>query len=261
MKKHLRTSPIWLEPKELFQERVNQCSSIADIVRSFGYAIGSANYKTIHSRIAEDSIDISHISLDRKGVPHFDQRRPLSDYLYSGSTIQSHTLKLRLIRDGVLKNLCSECGLSEIWNDKPISLHIDHINGIRDDNRLENLRLLCPNCHSQTTTYSGKHRKVIYSCIDCGAQISSKLSQRCQPCANKQNAILYPQSTKLVITKEELELLVWQKPVLQIAKDFGVSDKAIEKRCRKYSIVKPARGYWQKQQKRLPDGKFIPNTI
>lgn len=66
-------------------------------------------------------------------------------------------LKHRLIEAKIFEDRCFECGLSTEWNGKPIVLHLDHINGINNDHRLENLRLLCPNCHSQTSTWCGKN--------------------------------------------------------------------------------------------------------
>ena len=68
------------------------------------------------------------------------------------------TIKRRLLLAGKLQNRCDICGLSE-WRGRPLSIQIDHINGIRDDHRIENLRMLCPNCHSQTETYGSKNRK------------------------------------------------------------------------------------------------------
>jgi len=62
-------------------------------------------------------------------------------------------LKKRLLEEGFLELKCIDCGIVDTWNGKPIILHLDHINGKSTDHRLENLRLLCPNCHSQTDTY------------------------------------------------------------------------------------------------------------
>jgi 5-methylcytosine-specific restriction endonuclease McrA len=64
--------------------------------------------------------------------------------------------KAKLIREGLLENRCSECGISH-WRGKPLAIQIDHINGRGDDWRLENLRMLCPNCHSQTETFGGRN--------------------------------------------------------------------------------------------------------
>jgi Zn finger protein HypA/HybF involved in hydrogenase expression len=63
-----------------------------------------------------------------------------------------------IIKENLIEYKCSECGI-QTWNNKPLSLHLDHINGRSNDNRLENLRFLCPNCHSQTETYTGKNKK------------------------------------------------------------------------------------------------------
>lgn len=84
--------------------------------------------------------------------------QPLNEILVKNSHYtSSYSLKYRLIKSNMLKNECSFCKIST-WKDKPLSLHLDHINGCRTDNRLNNLRLLCPNCHSQTDTYCGKNK-------------------------------------------------------------------------------------------------------
>lgn len=72
---------------------------------------------------------------------------------------QSFKLRNRLIAEGIKTNQCEICGLDEIWNGKPIVCQLDHINGDRFNHRLSNLRLVCPNCHSQTETFSGKNEQ------------------------------------------------------------------------------------------------------
>lgn len=79
--------------------------------------------------------------------------------LVENSKTNRGSLKKRLIKAGLLKTECYECKLGTVWNGKNLVLVIDHINGVHNDNRIENLRLLCPNCNSQTETFSGKNKK------------------------------------------------------------------------------------------------------
>lgn len=89
-----------------------------------------------------------------KGIPH--NRCHVSQYLFYGSTITSYKLKNRLIRDNYKEKKCEECNNTE-WNGKEIPLEIHHKDGDKHNNVLENLQLLCPNCHAQTKTYRGKN--------------------------------------------------------------------------------------------------------
>ena len=93
---------------------------------------------------------------------------PLPDLL--SRAINRYNLKARLIRAGILENRCEQCGINE-WRDAPLSCHLDHINGVKNDHRLENLRMLCPNCHSQTATYGGKNLKLRRSLQDRGSVV------------------------------------------------------------------------------------------
>lgn len=82
----------------------------------------------------------------------------LEELLVEGSSFQSFKLKNRLLAAGLFEPVCSICKLKK-WLEKPIPLELDHMNGNNTDNRIENLRLLCPNCHSTTSTYRGKNKK------------------------------------------------------------------------------------------------------
>jgi Zn finger protein HypA/HybF involved in hydrogenase expression len=89
---------------------------------------------------------------NRYGFPKEDH-----EIFCENSTYARHNLKRKIIQRKLIEYKCACCDLIDSWNNKKLSLQIDHINGVNNDNRLENLRFLCPNCHSQTETYSGKN--------------------------------------------------------------------------------------------------------
>lgn len=114
---------------------------------------------SVRKRIKKCLVCGSNInSTRRKFCSDYCARRklPLESLLKNNSRGQ---IKKRLLQDCILENVCSECGLRDYWNDKPIVMHLDHINGVNNDNRIVNLRMLCPNCHSQQETYAGRNAR------------------------------------------------------------------------------------------------------
>ena len=158
-----RTSKVWKYPTEKFHELVSNSNTLADIIRSLGMVADGKNYGVLKNRIAEEGIDISHISLGlgtNKGRPSPNHGKALKELLVKGSTYNKGHLKNRLIREGLLEERCygKNCVVITTWLELSITLQLDHINGDNTDDRLKNLRLLCPNCHSQTNTWGRKKR-------------------------------------------------------------------------------------------------------
>jgi len=89
-----------------------------------------------------------------KGVSKI--KTQLSDVFDGTKHMVTNHLRKRLIREGFKTEQCEECGITE-WNGKKITFELDHVSGVRADNSLENLKILCPNCHSQTPTFRGRN--------------------------------------------------------------------------------------------------------
>lgn len=134
--------------------------SKAECLRRLGIVPIGGNYKTLDIKIKEFDLNCDHFTGQsyRKGcvVPVIPKRK-LSDILVENSTYNSNKLRKRLISEGVKKHQCEIC-LGTKWNGGNIPIELDHINGITSDNRLENLRIICPNCHALTPNYRGKNK-------------------------------------------------------------------------------------------------------
>lgn len=143
------------------EKAVSENYSIAGVIKSLNLIPAGGNYKVIKNRIAELNLDISHFTGKgwNKGLKMIPKLPiPLNDILVENNNYQSSKLAKRLIKEGVKELKCECCGL-EYWLGKPIKLELHHKNGISNDNRLNNLQLLCPNCHSFTDNYRGKNIK------------------------------------------------------------------------------------------------------
>lgn len=154
MSKHI-TNEQWIEA-------ISSSLSYAEALRKLGLRDSGGNYTTLHARIKELGIDTSHMTgqVWNQG----DRFRPFhkeiksDDIFCKGKYRSTGVIKRRLFKDGIKENRCENCGIT-CWVGEPIQMELHHIDGDRSNNLVENLQILCPNCHSLTDTFRGKNKK------------------------------------------------------------------------------------------------------
>jgi hypothetical protein len=135
--------------------------SVSQAIRRLGLIPAGGNYAHIQRCITRLELDTSHLTGKgwNVGMAFRPRTIPLDEILVKGRWAGSHTLKLRLFREGLKQPRCELCGWAESAAGGRIPVELDHINGDRNDNRLENLRILCPNCHSLQPTHRGLNQR------------------------------------------------------------------------------------------------------
>ena len=137
-------------------------SSIRQVIFKLGLIPAGGNYVQIQNYLKVLNIDTTHFKGKawNKGIlGHKRPHIPLENILIKESTYQSYKLKNRLFDQGLKPKQCEICGWATLSEDGRLPLELDHINGSRIDNRLENLRILCPNCHSLQSTHRARNRR------------------------------------------------------------------------------------------------------
>ena len=150
--------------KITLENAVKSSKTKKECLEKLGLRSAGGNYKTIDKYIKLYGIKIDHFESDKVktnkiNILNGEKKIPLQDILISNSNYNRCHLKKRLYLEGLKGCKCELCGQGEIWNGKKMSLILDHINGIWNDNRIENLRLVCPNCNATLDTHCGKNKK------------------------------------------------------------------------------------------------------
>jgi hypothetical protein len=167
----------------------------------------------------------------------------LDEILVEGSTYHRGKLKERLFESGLKARVCEMCGLGEVWHGRRMSLILDHVNGVSTDNRIENLRIVCPNCAATLDTHCGrKLRLEPRECALCGAAFQPKYADNryCSAWCGQRHDRSHlrgprPESRKVERpTYEQLVSEVQTMGYCTVGRKYGVSDNAIRKWLRAY---------------------------
>lgn len=219
--------------KEEIKTAIDISKTYTEILKNLKESTAGNKYKSLKSVIARHDIDLTEFNLRRD--THIDNVKiPKVTYTYDQILIEdsqysSSNLKKRLVRDKLIVDICVECGIGNVWNKKPIILQLDHINGKHNDNRIENLRILCPNCHSQTSNYSNKSTGKF--CKQCSNKIhKTNKSGLCQSCSRKGNKNSFGKNRRVERPPKEVLLdLLRNNAYDTVGKMYGVSGNAIRK--------------------------------
>lgn len=231
-----------LADKDLLVEAIANSTNCKEILQYLGLRFAGGNYSTLKKYAEQYGLQLPEKSTNLDSIR---VRVDDADIFVENSAYANRgNIKKRLYAMGV-KEECAKCGIGPEWDGEPLTLQLDHINGVNNDNRIGNLRILCPNCHTQTETYAGrstdeqkaaaKRKSTLRQaerngltgfCIDCDAPITGT-AKRCKVC--------WP-STRYATEYPEVEVLLAELAVssfVQVAKGVGVSDNALRKHLRK----------------------------
>lgn len=234
-------SIIWKVDKEVLIELVRKSKSFVEILNHFGLENKGNNYKTLKARLEYDQIDYAHIFVKVycKETMSFDRKWSLGQILQENSPIKIHkSIKKRIVDEKLLDDtICAICHQTNCWENKKLVLILDHINGQNTDNRIENLRFICPNCNSQTNTFAGKnklYKQKRHNCINCGKLIKQNKSCQCYICHRKTEKL---DRRKVVNrpTLQEIQEMLTRMSWSEIGRKYGVSCNAVRKWVKSYN--------------------------
>jgi HNH endonuclease len=215
--------------------------SYSEALVRLGRRSAGGNHATLKKYIALWGISTEHFDPWRNVRPPSREAKPLDEVLVEESTYPRVNLKRRLLAEGIKQPRCEMCGQDEHWRGGRMALVLDHINGVWNDNRLENLRILCPNCNATLDTHCGrknKRERAERSCDNCGERFwPQKRTQRfcSRRCVVRRNA---PRMRR--VERPPYEQLIAElaaSSFLAVGRKYGVSDNAIRKWLRAYEAA------------------------
>lgn len=217
---------------------------MAEALRLLGLRSAGGNHLTLKKLIERYELSTEHF--DPAAARSHGWRRestPLSEILVKDSTYHRGHLKRRLYDEGVKERFCELCGQGENWRGYRMALILDHMNGVATDNRLENLRIVCPNCAATLDTHCGRKNRldqISRTCARCGSVFGPRYaSQRycSSACGVRHDNRRSPKTSRRKVPRPSYEQLmadVGSMSMLAVGRKYGVSDSAVRKWIRWY---------------------------
>jgi len=218
--------------KEKLIEVVKKSVTLAETLRGLGLRCAGGNYKTLNKYLKEYKVDITHfdakkVKIDKLSNFFEKTKTQLDKILVESSTYDRKALKKRLYVEGLKKRICELCGQGEEWQGKKMSLILDHINGIHNDNRIENLRIVCPNCNATLDTHCGKNnskrnKKIKALGLSEDTDLRKVLTDERKLGAVKRRKVERPPISEILVEVEK-------HGYSATGRKYGVSDNAVRK--------------------------------
>jgi hypothetical protein len=220
----------------------------SEALRRLGLRAAGGNHATIKKYVRLWGISTAHFdphASARANLARFSQARPLDEVLVEHSSYSRRVLKERLFAEGIKSRRCELCGQGELWRGRRMSLILDHINGVGDDNRLENLQVVCPNCAATLDTHCGKQNRRERVCLHCQRPFWPERRRQVycsQACAGRRRRGIGRPETRKVPPPPYAQLIreVHAMGWSAVGRRYGVSDNAVRKWVRQYERERAA---------------------
>lgn len=210
--------------------------SWSEALRALGMCPTGGGASTLKKYAALWSISTAHFDPNvGKHRCNVARRARLESILVRGSTFSRGTLKKRLYEAGLKSRECEMCGQGELWHGRRMSLILDHINGVRDDHRIENLRIVCPNCATTLSTHCGRNVRRQRTCEHCDGlfEPGRREHRYCSiECANREAGLGVPRPSSRKVERPplaQLERDLEEMSFCAVGRKYGVSDNAVRK--------------------------------